>query len=127
MRFDAVSGCDDWYEPRPGRFAAHFVVAHRMRLTVLFKRIANRTRLSYNMTEEPKNTTLTPMILRKRVNLSQRQVAQALDIRPQTVGDWEKGGVPHLPPSKIKKLCEIYRCSIDDLIEAFESPRADAI
>nr|WP_237741517.1 helix-turn-helix transcriptional regulator [Anabaena sp. PCC 7108] len=60
------------------------------------------------------------MSLRKRVNLTQRKVAQELDIRTQTVGAWEKGGVPHLPPSKMKKLCDIYQCTLDDLIEAFE-------
>jgi transcriptional regulator with XRE-family HTH domain len=63
---------------------------------------------------------LTPMSLRKAANLSQRQVAQALDIQTQTVGNWEKGRVPNLPPSKIKKLCEIFNCTLDDLIEAYE-------
>lgn len=60
------------------------------------------------------------MSLRKRAGLTQRQVAQALDIRVQTVGDWEKGGVPHLPLSKVKRMCEVYQCSLDELIEAFE-------
>lgn len=64
---------------------------------------------------------MNAVVLRKRAGLSQRQVAKELDIRPQTVGDWEKGGVPHLPPSKIKKLCEVFNCSLDDLIEAFEA------
>ncbi|AFY43643.1 helix-turn-helix transcriptional regulator [Nostoc sp. PCC 7107] len=72
------------------------------------------------MTEGEKREPLTPMSLRKRVGLTQRKVAQELDIRSQTVGDWEKGGVPHLTPSKMKRLCEIYQCSLDDLIEAFE-------
>lgn len=71
------------------------------------------------MTEAEKGK-LTPMSLRKQAGLTQRQVAQALDIQTQTVGSWEKGGVPHLPPSKIKKLCEVLNCSLDDLIEAFE-------
>ncbi|AFZ24765.1 putative transcriptional regulator [Cylindrospermum stagnale PCC 7417] len=73
------------------------------------------------MTKQPERKALTPMSLRKKVNLTQRQVAQALDIQTQTVGGWEKGGIPHLPPSKIKKLCEVYQCSLDDLIEAFEA------
>jgi transcriptional regulator with XRE-family HTH domain len=72
------------------------------------------------MTEADKKEPLTPMSLRKRAGLSQRQVAQALDVQTQTIGSWEKGGVPHLPPSKIKKLCEVLNCSLDDLIEAFE-------
>jgi transcriptional regulator with XRE-family HTH domain len=73
------------------------------------------------MTDKEKKEHLTPMALRKQAGLTQRQVAQALDIQTQTVGSWEKGGVPHLPPSKIKRLCEIFGCTLDDLIEAFES------
>lgn len=69
---------------------------------------------------ENKNEPLTPMSLRKQSGLSQRQVAQALDIQTQTVGTWEKGGIPHLPPSKVKKLCEVFNCTLDDLIEAYE-------
>ncbi len=73
------------------------------------------------MIEDQKREPLTPMYLRKRAGLTQRKVAQVLDIRPQTVGEWEKGGIPHLPPSKMKLLCEVYDCTLDELIEAFES------
>jgi DNA-binding XRE family transcriptional regulator len=75
--------------------------------------------LTYTM-EQIQKEKLTPMSLRKAAKLSQRQVAQALDVQTQTVGNWEKGKVPNLPPSKIKKLCEIFNCSLDDLIEAYE-------
>ncbi len=69
------------------------------------------------------NQPLTPMSLRKRVKLTQRQVAQALDVRESTISQWERGqSAPHLLPSKTKKLLEIYQCTIDELIEAFESP-----
>lgn len=65
--------------------------------------------------------TTTALTLRKRSGLSQRRVAQELDIRPQTISTWEKGGsLPHLPPSKWKRLCELYQCSLDELIIAFE-------
>ncbi len=64
------------------------------------------------------------MSLRKRAGLTQRQVAQALDIQTQTVGSWEKGGIPHLPPSKVKKLCEVFNCTLDELIEAYERQEA---
>jgi transcriptional regulator with XRE-family HTH domain len=64
---------------------------------------------------------LTPMKLRERVKLTQRQIAQALDVRQGTVSDWERGiSVPRLSPSKLKKMMEIYDCSVDELIEAFE-------
>jgi DNA-binding XRE family transcriptional regulator len=72
------------------------------------------------MTEAANKEQLNPVLLRKRVGLTQRQVAQAIDVQVQTVGSWEKGKIPHLPPSKIKKLCEVYQCTLDDLIEAFE-------
>lgn len=67
---------------------------------------------------------LDPMKLRKRAKLTQRQVAQALDIRQSTVSDWERGlSIPHLPPSKLKLMMEVYRCTIDELIEAFEDSK----
>lgn len=65
--------------------------------------------------------TPTPKSLRNRAGLSQREVAQKLDIRSQTVAGWEKGGIPHLPPSKMKLLCELYQSTLDDLIEVFEN------
>jgi len=73
------------------------------------------------MTQAKENQPLTPMCLRKRVNLTQRQVAKALDVRESTVSEWERGlSKPHLIPSKTKKLLELYQCTIDELIEAFE-------
>lgn len=64
---------------------------------------------------------LTPMELRERVGLTQRQIAQILDIRQGTVSDWERRrSVPHLPPSKFKRLLDAYGCTLEDLIEAFE-------
>ncbi|WP_199337080.1 helix-turn-helix domain-containing protein [Oscillatoria sp. FACHB-1407] len=64
------------------------------------------------------------MKLRQRIGLTQRQVAQALDIRQSTVSDWERGiSIPNLPPSKIKLMLEIYQCSLDELIEAFEDTK----
>jgi transcriptional regulator with XRE-family HTH domain len=64
---------------------------------------------------------LNPVKLRQRVGLTQRQVAQALDVRQSTVSDWERGiSVPNLPPSKVKLMLEIYQCTLDELIEAFE-------
>ena len=72
------------------------------------------------MTSEGDNQ-LTPMKLRERVKLTQRQIAQALDVRQGTVSDWERGiSVPRLSPSKFKKMMEVYQCSVDELIEAFE-------
>lgn len=70
---------------------------------------------------------LTPMTLRKRVKgLTQRKVAQALDIREATVSEWERGiSTPRLPLSKVRVMMAIYECTLDELIEAFESPVAN--
>ena len=86
----------------------------------MFIRFAKHICLLYNMTKQTEKASLTPMSLRKKANLTQRQVAQAIDVQVQTVGGWEKGVTPHLPPSKYKKLCELYDCTLDELIEAFE-------
>lgn len=83
----------------------------------------NRILLSYNMSEQ--EDQLNPVKLRQRVGLTQRQVAQALDVRQSTVSDWERGvTTPNLPPSKLKMMLQIYQCTLDDLIEAFEKTKA---
>lgn len=64
------------------------------------------------------------MSLRKRVGLSQRQVAQAIDVQTQTVGRWEQGASPRLTPSQTKKLLEVFECSLDELIDAFEGSKS---
>lgn len=65
------------------------------------------------------------MNLRKRTGLTQRQVAQALDVRESTVSEWERGiSVPHLPLRKVRRMLKIYQCDLDELVEAFEASRA---
>ncbi|PZO33969.1 MAG: XRE family transcriptional regulator [Shackletoniella antarctica] len=64
---------------------------------------------------------LKPVDLRKRAKLTQRKLAEALDVRQGTISDWERGlAVPHLPPSKLKRMMEELDCTIDELIEAYE-------
>ncbi len=66
------------------------------------------------------------MDLRKRVGLTQVQLAQKIGKSPSTVAKWEaKDVVPKGTPSEIKRLCEAYQCTIDELIEAFESPQSE--
>lgn len=67
---------------------------------------------------------LTPVFLRKRAKLTQRKLAEALDIRQGTVSDWERGlAIPHLRPSQLKRMMEELGCTIDELIEAYERPK----
>lgn len=65
---------------------------------------------------------LTAKSLRLRAGLSQRQVSQELNVTSQSIANWEKGVVPRLTPSQVKRLCEMYKCSIEELIQAFEGP-----
>lgn len=61
------------------------------------------------------------MDLRKRAGLTQAELAQKIGRSISTIAKWEAGDVvPRGTPSEIKKLCEVYQCSIEDLIEAFE-------
>jgi len=71
---------------------------------------------------------VTPMSLRKRIpNLTQRKVAVALGVGESTVSEWERGITrPHLLPSQVRKMLEVYQCSFDELIEAFEGTRAES-
>jgi transcriptional regulator with XRE-family HTH domain len=66
---------------------------------------------------------ITPVDLRKRAKLTQRKLAEALDVRQGTISDWERGiAIPHLRPSQIKRMLDELQCSLDELIEAYESP-----
>jgi len=67
-----------------------------------------------------KKQPLTPVDLRKRLGMTQEQAAKAIGIRPATLSGWETGRAPRIAPSLVKKMMEVYKCSLDDLIEAFE-------
>lgn len=57
------------------------------------------------------------MNLRKRLNLTQRQVAQAVGVTDQTVSNWEQGVYkPRLTPAQTLALCQILRCSLEELV-----------
>ena len=63
---------------------------------------------------------VTPVKLRKSLGLTQKQAAALLGVRESTLSNWETGKVPHVPPSTIKRMMELYKCDIDTLIEVFE-------
>lgn len=70
---------------------------------------------------------LTPMNLRKRIGLTQVQMAARLGRSPSTVAKWEaRDVIPKGTPSEIKRLCEAYQCTLDELIEAFEGMKQSA-
>lgn len=81
------------------------------------------------MSETNEKPHLDPVTLRKQANKTQRQVAEAIGRKVTTISDWERGKTkPHLSFSEVKKLMELFNCTIDDLIEAFEcnAPKENA-
>ena len=54
--------------------------------------------------------------MRKRVGLTQRQVAEALKITDQTVSNWESNRVePKLTIHQTQTLCQVLQCGLEDL------------
>ncbi len=55
--------------------------------------------------------------LRKRLKLTQRQVAQAVGVTDQTVSNWEIGVYkPRLTPAQTLALCHVLKCSLEELV-----------
>ena len=64
---------------------------------------------------------LTLMKLRENAGLTQRQLAQALDLTVTTISSWENGRhEPRLTLSQTKLLMNVLKCSFDDLVKATE-------
>ena len=59
--------------------------------------------------------------LRTRLNLTQKQVADAVGVTVQTVSNWETGTYnPKLTLKQTAALCRVLQCSLDELIEAVD-------
>ncbi|WP_036487195.1 helix-turn-helix transcriptional regulator [Myxosarcina sp. GI1] len=57
---------------------------------------------------------------RDLADVTQAQVAKVLNVRPQTVSNWEKGvSKPSLNPEQTLKLCSILKISLEDLVKGF--------
>ena len=54
-------------------------------------------------------------ILRKLTNMTQEELAERMDVARQTVSKWEIGtALPEV--EKLVALCEMFSCSIDQLL-----------
>ena len=58
---------------------------------------------------------------RARMNYTQQDMADQLQITPQAYSEWERGiGVPKI--ERIEQLCEILRCTSDYLLGLVDTP-----
>jgi transcriptional regulator with XRE-family HTH domain len=70
-----------------------------------------------------KKDQLTLAKLRKRAGLTQRKLADALNVTIKTVSAWERGvGEPHLTIAETQRLMDILQCTFEELLEATSQP-----
>lgn len=71
---------------------------------------------------------ITPVGLRIRAGLTQRKVAERLNKRTQTISDWERGTrKPQLTFTETFMLMRLYKCSLEELIIAFDKKSPDEL
>lgn len=63
--------------------------------------------------------------LREKQGLSQRRLAQALDITENTVANWENGRTGLEWFERVAKLCRALNCTPDELIGYISIPEDD--
>lgn len=60
--------------------------------------------------------------LRERAGLKAIDVAYQLGVAESTVRNWEKGrSIPRLAPEQFRTMFNIYKCSFEEWIEAYET------
>lgn len=66
-------------------------------------------------------------MLRKDVNLTQRQIADALGVSEDTVANWEAGrSTPKLQIWQTKALCRLLGKPIEEIPDSFVSPKLES-
>lgn len=76
---------------------------------------------------DEKQEVKTFAMLRKDVNLTQRQIADALDVSEDTVANWEAGrSTPKLQIWQVKKLCSLLGKPIEEIPDSFVSPKTQS-
>ena len=68
----------------------------------------------------------TLVTLRKKVGITQKELAEALGVTDHTIRNWEKGREePRLFIWQVKAMCELLQCSLDDLPDTFKKQTAE--
>lgn len=63
--------------------------------------------------------TLNMKELRQRAGVTAQAVATELGIATSTVSNWDQGRTePKLKLGQVQQLCELYKCSLEDLVAA---------
>ena len=71
--------------------------------------------------KEPIKSIFVLKDLRTRTNKTQRDIANILNVRSQTISDWERGlKEPKLSPRQMLMLCNAYECTLEELSDALD-------
>ena len=70
------------------------------------------------------------LVLRKKLNMTQTELADKMDVSFQAVSNWERGNsMPDI--SKLPQLAELFGCTVDELLdgksELLNSAMADGL
>lgn len=58
---------------------------------------------------------------RRILGLTQRQVGEAVGVTSRAVQSWESGEhIPRLSPVRMARLCEVLKCTIQELASDFQ-------
>lgn len=61
------------------------------------------------------------VLRRKQLDLTQGDISEALGISVRSISHWERGThLPKLNPIQMARLCEVLKCSIQELASDFE-------
>lgn len=75
------------------------------------------------MTQDNKRQ-LTPVWLRKRAQLTQRQASDLLGVRENTISEWERG-IASPSILLVPKIAEVYQATTEEVVQAFVNARSE--
>ena len=92
----------------------------------LFPKMQSEDRMMFNMKQVGKKI----LVLRKKLNMTQTELADKMDVSFQAVSNWERGNsMPDI--SKLPQLAELFGCTVDELLdgksELLNSAMADGL